>query len=79
MSTFQDQVAAAMDQHAEAFKPEFILSLGDNFYPNGIDSIEDPKINRCVCVCVCVCIYIYIYIVRERERERERIYVLSKG
>jgi len=46
VSTFQSQVASAMSEYGEAFKPQFILSLGDNFYPNGIDSLEDPKIDR---------------------------------
>ncbi|KAK2159935.1 hypothetical protein LSH36_143g04039 [Paralvinella palmiformis] len=34
-----------MSIHAEEFQPEFILSQGDNFYPDGITSVDDPRID----------------------------------
>jgi len=33
-----------MEQHAQSgFSPAFILGLGDNFYPSGVDSVTDRK------------------------------------
>jgi len=39
----QRQVAAAMLQKAQADHPEFILSVGDNFYPSGVRSADDNQ------------------------------------
>lgn len=38
----QKEVAAAMNKVAATIEPEFIISTGDNFYPDGIASIQDP-------------------------------------
>lgn len=38
----QRQVAAAMAQVAQAAKSRFVLSAGDNFYPAGVRSVDDP-------------------------------------
>ena len=43
--SFQHRVADAMAEYAETFVPEFILALGDNFYQEGIHSVDDPKID----------------------------------
>ena len=37
----QKQVARDMGVVARKFKPEFIVSTGDNFYPNGVRSTRD--------------------------------------
>ncbi|MBF0455743.1 MAG: metallophosphoesterase [Magnetococcales bacterium] len=43
-STAQRQVAATMEEEAQrAGDLDFILLLGDNFYPNGVLSIDDPQ------------------------------------
>lgn len=39
----QTAVAALMAQVAGPLKPDFILSMGDNFYENGLLSIDDPQ------------------------------------
>ncbi len=39
----QYQVARAMAAWAETRQPIFILTLGDNFYPSGVESTEDVK------------------------------------
>ena len=39
----QYEVAAAMAQWAEVYRPEFVMSLGDNFYPEGVVSVNDTK------------------------------------
>jgi len=41
-STHQRRVAAAMLSR----NPSFVISTGDNFYPNGIKHAKDPKIER---------------------------------
>lgn len=38
----QKDVANAMNAAAYVLEPEFIFSTGDNFYPNGIASVNDP-------------------------------------
>jgi acid phosphatase len=38
----QQETADAMGKYAEDNKTDFILILGDNFYPVGVKSIEDP-------------------------------------
>ena len=38
----QKDVAVAMDSIGVYIEPECIISTGDNFYPNGIASIDDP-------------------------------------
>jgi tartrate-resistant acid phosphatase type 5 len=38
----QDDVAKAMHESALILDPEFIVSTGDNFYPNGVASTADP-------------------------------------
>lgn len=39
----QRRVAAAMARVAEAEGCDFIVSVGDNFYPEGVAGIDDPK------------------------------------
>jgi tartrate-resistant acid phosphatase type 5 len=38
---FQQEVAREMGIVAKKFKPSFIVSTGDNFYPNGVRSVSD--------------------------------------
>ena len=38
----QQEVADMMQEMAKIIEPEFFISTGDNFYPNGIASIDDP-------------------------------------
>ena len=40
----QHKVAEGMNQYAYDFDAEFIIALGDNFYQNGIHSVDDPRI-----------------------------------
>ncbi|MBX9927904.1 MAG: metallophosphoesterase, partial [Gemmatimonadaceae bacterium] len=40
----QRLVASAMDRAASALDAELVISTGDNFYPNGIQSTGDPNI-----------------------------------
>ncbi len=42
-SPAQRSVAAQMGQTAASINAKFILSTGDNFYPNGVASIDDPQ------------------------------------
>jgi acid phosphatase len=35
-----------MGIEAEKIHPSFILSMGDNFYPDGVISISDPQWNK---------------------------------
>lgn len=39
----QQATADQMAKSAEAFRPQFVVSTGDNFYENGVDSIQDPR------------------------------------
>jgi metallophosphoesterase superfamily enzyme len=39
----QEEVAWAMAEWAEDNDPEFIVALGDNFYPNGVHGVNDPQ------------------------------------
>jgi acid phosphatase len=39
----QKEVARAMVAEADKFQPRLIISVGDNFYPNGVASITDPQ------------------------------------
>ena len=39
----QEGVAMAMGNWAANRNPEFILSLGDNFYPDGVASVNDTQ------------------------------------
>ena len=39
----QREVGAAMEQSAAALGAGFILSVGDNFYPDGVESVADPN------------------------------------
>lgn len=39
----QKELATAMGAAALKFEPEFIISTGDNFYPNGVASVTDPQ------------------------------------
>lgn len=39
----QSAVAALMATVADSMKPDFILSMGDNFYENGLLSVDDPQ------------------------------------
>jgi tartrate-resistant acid phosphatase type 5 len=38
----QVEVAAQMAMAAKDLNPEFIISVGDNFYENGVQSVDDP-------------------------------------
>ena len=38
----QKELADVMGQVAEKIEPEFIISTGDNFYPDGVASVMDP-------------------------------------
>jgi hypothetical protein len=38
----QQDLADAMQRAAQVVEPEFIISTGDNFYPNGVASVNDP-------------------------------------
>jgi len=38
----QKQLAEVMNEAAAIIEPEFIISTGDNFYENGVASIDDP-------------------------------------
>lgn len=40
----QLSVAKAMEGLAQGLKPQFVLSLGDNFYDGGIRDLEDPQL-----------------------------------
>ena len=42
----QDRVAAAMATWAEANNPAFIITTGDNIYPKGLRSPDDPQMIR---------------------------------
>jgi tartrate-resistant acid phosphatase type 5 len=45
-SDAQKQVADAMERESQrSGKPHFVLLLGDNFYPGGVFSVEDPQWN----------------------------------
>ena len=45
----QNNVAKAMGTYASAYTPSFVLSLGDNFYNNGVQSTSDSLwASRCV-------------------------------
>jgi tartrate-resistant acid phosphatase type 5 len=39
----QKDVAEQMNKMGDHFKPSFIISTGDNFYPNGVPSITDKQ------------------------------------
>lgn len=39
----QRSVAAQMGQTAASMNAKFIISTGDNFYPNGVASLDDPQ------------------------------------
>ncbi len=39
----QVEVAAQMAKASTDLKPKFIISVGDNFYENGVQSVEDPN------------------------------------
>lgn len=43
---FQKRVASAMRDVATKEKPQFIISTGDNFYPNGVDSPQDEQFKK---------------------------------
>jgi metallophosphoesterase superfamily enzyme len=38
----QRNVAIMMSEAAKVVEPEFIISTGDNIYPNGVASVQDP-------------------------------------
>lgn len=40
---FQKDVAHQMNETAKSISPDFILSTGDNFYPNGVKSTKDKQ------------------------------------
>src|SRR5580693_9521335 len=39
----QAEVAQRMGETAAAVRAKFILSVGDNFYDNGVAGVDDPK------------------------------------
>jgi tartrate-resistant acid phosphatase type 5 len=39
----EESLARAMDQVGTVIEPRFIISTGDNFYPNGVKSDSDPR------------------------------------
>ena len=39
----QSDVAARMGETAEALSARFVISVGDNFYEDGVDGVTDPK------------------------------------
>lgn len=39
----QQDVADRMEEAAKKLDAEFVIALGDNFYPNGVASIDDPN------------------------------------
>lgn len=39
----QQDVADRMEETAKTLDAEFVIALGDNFYPNGVASIDDPN------------------------------------
>lgn len=39
----QQELARTMAEAAKQVRPEFIISTGDNFYPDGVESIHDPQ------------------------------------
>ena len=39
----QEGVAATMGTWAASRNPEFVLSLGDNFYPDGVANVNDSQ------------------------------------
>jgi len=41
------QVANSMNKYSIIKKPDFVLSLGDNFYPHGVNSVDDPLWDIC--------------------------------
>ena len=41
----QNRVAAAMANWSDTNEPAWIVSTGDNFYPNGIRAWDDPGVN----------------------------------
>ncbi|WP_230770022.1 metallophosphoesterase [Sphingomonas sp. Leaf4] len=38
----QHHVAAAMGRAAAAARSDFVLAIGDNFYSDGVESVDDP-------------------------------------
>lgn len=38
----QTELAQTLGTYAEGFRPDFIVSTGDNFYDHGVESVEDP-------------------------------------
>jgi hypothetical protein len=40
--TYQANIAKAMSEYSETFKPSFVVALGDNFYGKGVTSTTDP-------------------------------------
>jgi acid phosphatase len=42
-SIAQKRLAVALGRTAEAVRARFVISTGDNFYPAGVTSVEDPQ------------------------------------
>ena len=42
-ASHQRDVAAAMDAASKEFGARFVMSVGDNFYDNGVQSVSDPQ------------------------------------
>ena len=49
---FERCTAAQMGKMADVYAPHFVLELGDNFYMNGVTSVDDMRFN----------VYLFIYI-----------------
>jgi tartrate-resistant acid phosphatase type 5 len=44
-SVAQRATAKALAKHVGKTQPQFLLSLGDNFYQSGVQSVDDPRFN----------------------------------
>jgi len=40
------RVVAALERHARSESPAFVVLLGDNFYPRGVDAPDSPRFRR---------------------------------
>ena len=52
----EQDVAKQMGQVAAAIGSQFTLSMGDNFYDNGVTDVNDPRFKNTFEVCASTCI-----------------------
>ena len=52
----EQDVAKQMGQVAAATGSQFTLSMGDNFYDNGVTDVNDPRFKNTFEVCTSTCI-----------------------